>query len=422
MTKTLTGLFFLLVLVLPAAAQQGTEDLHLSFYGFIRNEIFVDTYKGLDAAYELFYLVPLYAGQDAEGKDINRQISANLSALATRMGMRVEGPEVFGASTRANIEFDFGGIVKTEPTLFRIRQAWVAFRWEKTRLLAGQSWHPFLGGDLFPSVAGLNTGAPFQAFNRSPQLRFDRYAGNFIFTAAAVYENQYASKTMESAGFSSANQAQRNGVMPELVLVAGYRKNGLNLGAGAQLKRLKPRMTTSGTSGTYVADEYLTSGGVMAYLGCKKGRLNLTAKGYYGQNMTHLTLLGGYGVASRNETTGRETYTNYTNYSAYMNLVYGSRWQGGMTLGYGKNLGTGDPLYDDGSGQATVGGLLPNVMDVARLAPHLALNVANIRLVAEYELTTARYGTGEIDFSDGLYAVRHRTTNNRFMLMMMYVF
>ena len=111
-------------LALSAVAQKSEDSkLSVDLYGFIRNEIFIDSYKGLDAANELFYLVPLYVGQDDNGADINEQYSSNLSAIASRLGVKVAGPEIFGAKTSGTIEFDFGGIVKTEPTLFRIRHA-----------------------------------------------------------------------------------------------------------------------------------------------------------------------------------------------------------------------------------------------------------------------------------------------------------
>ena len=413
-----------LLMLFSTLNAQETKDNEQSvkIYGFVRNEFFVDTYKGLDAAYELFYIVPLYAGQDANGKDINEQASSNLSAIASRLGVKIAGPEIFGAKTGGNIEFDFGGIVKTEPTLFRIRHAYMTLNWEKSQLLVGQTWHPFWGGGAFPAVAGLNTGAPFQAFNRSPQIRYDIKAGKLTISGAAVYENQYATKCLESGVFSSPNQAQRNGVIPELVLSAEYNTQNVTLGVGAEMKRIKPRMTVTGTAGTFNAEEFLTSTGFMAYLKYRSGMFTMTAKGYYGQNMTHLTFLGGYGVATRNTETGKETYTNYNNYTSLLNMTYGKKWQAGLMLGYGGNLGTSDPLYADANGKCVTTGLLSNVQDLYRVAPHVSLNVSKIRLVGEYEMTGANYGTGEFDFSDGLYAGKHNTVNNRFIVMMMYFF
>ena len=422
MLKKLFAFAGLLISLYPAFAQEKPNDLTLNFYGFIRNEAFVDTYKGLDAAYDLFYLVPLYVGKDANGEDINQQLSSNLSAIASRLGVKISGPVIFGAKTSGNIEFDFCGIVKTEPTLFRIRHANMTFSWKKSSLLVGQAWHPFWGGGAYPSVGGLNTGSPFQAFNRSPQIRYNLQSGALTFSGAAVYENQYNSKAFESCNYTTPNQAQRNGVLPELVLSAEYYKSGLTIGAGAELKRIKPEMTTTGTAGKFKSDEYLRSMGYMAYLKYKSDRWMVLAKSFYGQNMTHLCFLGGYGVAAHDDETGAETYTNYNNYTALLNMEYGKKWQAGIMLGYGGNLGTSDPLYRAEDGKAKTNGLLPNVQKIARISPHVALNVSKIRLVLEYELTVADYGTGSFDFSDGLYADYHRVANNRFSMMMMYFF
>ncbi|MGQ8336697.1 hypothetical protein ACUNWD_09115 [Sunxiuqinia sp. A32] len=423
MFKKLFGVILMFGLIAESSAQEvNKKNFNLDFYGFVRNEIFVDTYKGIDAAYELFYLVPYYTGQDDNGKDFNQQTSSNLSAIASRLGVKVNGPEIFGATTSATLEFDFVGIVKTEPTLFRIRHASMSFNWEKSKLLIGQTWHPFWGGGCYPTVGSLNTGAPFQAFSRAPQIRYDVKTGTVTFTGAVVYENQYTSKVMESSVFTTPTQAQRNGAMPEFVVAAEYNKNGLTFGAGAEVKRIKPRMTVTGTDGKFNAEEYLTSSGFMTYLKYKSGMFKMTAKGYYGQNMTHLCFLGGYGVATRNTATGEETYTNYNNFTSLLNLVYGKKWQGGLFLGYGDNLGTSDPLHDNGSGKAITAGLFPNIQDFYRISPHIALNVSKLRLVAEYEMTTANYGVGGFNFNDGLFAGTHQATNNRIILMMTYLF
>jgi hypothetical protein len=79
-------------------------------------------------------------------------------------------------------------------------------------------------------------------------------------------------------------------------------------------------------------------------------------------------------------------------------------------------------LFNDGSNKAKTYGLMQNVKGIFRVSPSISLNLSKIRLVAEYELTTADYGVGAINFENGLYADTHKTTNNRLNLMMMYLF
>jgi hypothetical protein len=422
MLKRFFGALFVSLLFSSAYAQQpALNDFKLNLYGFVRTDYYLDTYKGNDVAHEDFYLVPWYTGQDANGEDLNEQTSANLTALASRLGVKIEGPELLGAKTTAVLEFDFGGITKTEPTLFRIRHAHVVFNWAKSKLTVGQSWHPFFGGGVYPAVGAFNTGAPFQAFNRSPLVRYDYKLGKLTVGAAAVYESQYTSKSLDSGSYSTANQAKRNGVLPELTLVAEYKGKGVTVGAGAEIKRIKPRMTTTGSLGTYKSEEFLTSKAAMGYVKYQNEKLMVTAKTFYGQNMTHLCILGGYAVASKNELTGAETYTNYNTGSGLLNIVYGKKWQVGMFAGYLKNLGTTAEIYNDG-GSAITAGLLPAVQEAARGAVHAALNIQKLRFVAEYEITTADYGTGGLDFADGTYSETHRATNNRLSLSMVYAF
>ena len=409
-------------LVLNVSAQKKNDEIALDFYGFIRSEAFVDTYKGLDAAHDVFYLVPLYTGVDSNGKDINEQTSANLSALASRLGVKIEGPVIFNAKTSGTIEFDFGGIVRNEPTLFRIRHAHVNFLWDKTKLLVGQTWHPFWGGGVYPTVSGLNTGAPFQAFNRSPQIRFDYFVSDKItLSGSAVYENQYTSRYFDASNYSTPNQAQRNGVIPEMIASAEYQSKRLTLGAGTSLKRIKPKMMVSGESGDFVSSSFLTSTSIMSYAKFKTNLLSITTKAYYGQNMTHLTMLGGYGISAKDIGSGEETYTNYNSFSSLLNVVYGKKWQAGLLLAYAENLGTTDPLVV-GQIKEVTAGLLANVQNHYRIAPHIALNISKIRLVGEYEITSANFGTGNFNYTDGLYSQKHKATNNRFEIMMMYFF
>ncbi|MFV0289711.1 MAG: hypothetical protein ACK5IJ_02270, partial [Mangrovibacterium sp.] len=364
---------------------------------------------------------PLYAGVDASGKDINQSQSANLTALATRLGVKIAGQEVLGAQTSAVIEVDFAGITKLQANLLRIRLAFVDLKWETLRLRMGQDWHPYWNEGLCPTVASFNTGAPFMAFNRSPLLRVDKSLGNFSIGAAAVYENQFTSKVLDNASYTSDNQAQRNGAMPEISIFASEKLKNWTLALGGEVKRIQPRFKTEGTEGIFRADSYLTSYSSMALVRFKNEKLNISARSFYGQNMTHLTMLGGYAVASKNEETGAETYTNYNNFTALCNIVYGVKWQVGAFAGYGKNLGTSHEVYNN-SGNIITAGLLPNVMNHWRTSAHLAHNIGNMRFVVEYELTTANYGVGNIDFSNGKYKQTHEASNHRATLSMVYNF
>lgn len=419
---------FLIFCTLAAIAQEvKPKESTFEFYGFVRVDAYMDSYKGVDAGHDIFYLLPAY--KLVNNVEVNNQASSNISAMASRLGVRINFPEVFKAKATGLLEFDFAGNLKADPTLFRIRQAYSLLSWEKSSLLVGQTWHPFSGNSCMPTVAGLNTGAPFSCFNRSPMIRYNMKFGGLTVSASAVSQMQYNSACIDAAelGFVTANQAKRNGVIPELVLSGELTNKSVTLGAGVEYNRIKPRMMITGTASdntkvSSLANEFVNSAAFMGYGRYKKDKLTVLLKGFYGDNMSHLTLPGGYGVATFDALTGKETYTSYRTYTSLLNIVYGQKWQGGLFLGYGGNLGTSKALYNYGSGVAKTYGLFQSVQTMYRIAPHISLNLPKFRLIAEYEMTSANYGTGNIDLSNGLYSTTKQTVNNRIILVMTHYF
>lgn len=425
MKENLILLFAMLVVII--ANGQSDDATTLDFYGFVRVDGYMDTYKGVDAGHDIFYLLPLYANPaNFKGDDFNQQLSSNISAVASRLGVRINFPEVMKAKATGLIEFDFAGNLKSDPTLFRIRQAYSLLTWEKSSLLIGQTWHPFSGNSCMPTVAGLNTGAPFSCFNRSPMIRYNMKYGGFTISASAVTEMQYTSPLIDQADFPKTlltlNHAKRNGVIPELVLSSELTDGSITLGSGVEYKKIKPRMMITGTNGSFKADEYLNSFAFMGYGRYKKNKTTVLLKAFYGNNMSHLTMPGGYGVATFDAATGKETYTSYRTFTSLLNIVYGQKWQVGLFAGYGLNLGTNSALFNAGGGTAKTYGSFLNMQTMYRAAPHISLNLAKFRLIAEYEMTSANYGTGSINLTNGLYASSHAATNNRVIIVMTHYF
>lgn len=77
--------------------------------------------------------------------------------------------------------------------MLRIRQAYVNLDWGKSAVLVGITWHPLFGA-VMPDVLNLSTGAPFQPFNRSPQIRYQYKANSRVqLTASVLWQLQYLS-------------------------------------------------------------------------------------------------------------------------------------------------------------------------------------------------------------------------------------
>ncbi len=397
----------------------------IQFYGFVRSEYYYDSYKGLNAAQDNFYLFPLYNGQDAKGTHLNKQGISGFTAMASRFGMNIKGPEILGAKSSGNIETDFAGIVTVYPEVLRLRKAYVKLDWEKSSLLVGQTWHPLWNGSgaFYPQVGGLNTGSPYNPFNRSPQIDFDyKMSDKITLSLTALYEQQYASKGFyPTPNTNCSNLAKRNAGIPELVAGLYYNNEGISVGFAAQYNSIKPIDVTEGTEGKFKSDELNTSYAAMGYLGYRKGKLFILAKEIFGQNLANMLMIGGYGVKTFNESTGAMTYTNYTTSNSLVNIVYGSKFQVGLFTGLSVNMGTSDALYVFDCAPRTAG-LTPTMKKAYRVAPHFAYNYKNLRFVAEYEIDAADSGTGNFDFSDGLYDDTVNAQNNRLLLMVMYNF
>ena len=409
----------LILLLLPwvAFSQEAKKENPVSFYGFVRSEFYLDSYKGLNAFQDIFYLYPNYIGTDALGKDINDQMSANFVSVVTRGGVNIIGPDIFGAKTTGCIEVDFAG--KPEIFLVRLRKAFTLFSWKNSKLLVGQTWHPFFSGDAFPKMAALSTGTPMQPFNRSPQVRFDYKLGSLSLYGSALYQQQYTSL----GPIGGSNMYKRDAVIPETAFGFEYAKKAVTLGAGVDFNRIKPRVSTIGTENKpYVTDECLNSTSWVAYGKYAKGKLMMLLKGYYGGNMSHLTMIGGYGVSGYNTLTGHETYTNLSSYSTLFNITYGTKWRPGLFVGYLESLGSKDALVPNKDGKADVWGWGTNIKDMFRVSPSISYSVPKFLLQAEYEMTKANYGVGKFNFEDGLYADKHAAINHGVRLVMTYYY
>ena len=229
----------------------------------------------------------------------------------------------------------------------------------------------------------------------------------------------------------------RNAAIPEMVANIELNSGGFTLGAGTSLKYIQPTLYTVELAAgkdtkKFVSTEYLRALSFVGYGQYAKNKFTVKAKAVLGQNMTHLNIPGGYGIQSVDPATGGMTYTPYNTFTSFINVVYGAKYQVGIFAGYLQNLGTSDGLYNFTPSTPTTltvnpqsvvtPGLVPQIASIYRIAPSIAINISKLRLVFEYELTSAAYGTGNINISDGLYGSSIDATNHRGQLMMMYSF
>ncbi|MGA2531872.1 MAG: hypothetical protein ABSG19_02430 [Candidatus Aminicenantales bacterium] len=387
----------------------------IAFSGYVKTDIFYDTRQTVNIREGHFLLYPKDPLLDPNGNDINAKASFNILSIQTRLIGKITGPDALGARTSAYLEAEFFGTSDADLNAFRLRHAYLKLNWKKSELLIGQYWHPMFIGESYPDVVSFNTGAPFQPFNRSPQVRFIRTFGKVSLVATALSQRDFVSNGPQ--GPSSVYL--RNAALPEFNLKVQYaarndtEKTETLVGAGVDALKLVPRLATA--SG-YRTEESVTSLAGMAYLKRKGPKWTFKAEGIYGSNLHHLTMIGGYAVRDVLQIPESDFWTYApTNTLSFWTeaMTTGERWQTGVFAGYSKNLGARQGIVSPGFARGA------NIDQLYRMSPRLIYNVGKIRLAGETELTGASYGT-----PDGSGKVRGAkfVTNLRLLFAAYYFF
>lgn len=389
-------------------AQESDKLFGIKFSGFVKNDFIFDTRQIVSARDGHFLLYPQNERLDMDGEDINAKASFNYLAIQSRLTGKITGPDAFGAKTSGVIEGAFFGQLESNINSFRLRHAYVKLNWETTEVLLGQYWHLMFNTDCYPGTVSFNTGVPMQFFSRNPQIRISQKIGDFKLTGVAATQLDFVSP--------GGSEALRNAIVPNLIGQLGYTKENLHLGLTAGYKSLLPRLETNTM---YKATS--TIGGFTSQASAKYTTEPLTFKiqATYAQNGYDGLSIGGYAVSSI--TDPLRDYRSYTtiNTVSYWGDFHtnGKKLQGGLFVGYIKNLGSND-VIDDIS-------LLPtytrghNIASVYRVAPRMILNSGKIRFAAEYELTGAAYGA---TISNKAVPQNTKIVNNNRLLVAVYYF
>jgi hypothetical protein len=387
------------------------KDFNYSFYGFVRGDIYYNSRNNIESVDGLFYLYPKDKLHDANGKDLNASSNGSFYTFTTRLGLNIKGPDIGAAKTSANIETDFGGTTDIN-FMLRLRQAYIEFEWQKgSSLLLGQAWHP-LFGKVIPDILNLSTGAPFQPFNRSPQIKYQYKKNGVTFTTSAIYQLIYTSNGPEG----KSEKYLKNGVLPELYAGVDYQKGNFLVGTGIDMISLKPRLETTRDNKIYRVNERVTSFSYDLHAKYSYEKLKLSGKTILASNQTHNAMIGGFGVTKTDSHTGEQEYTPFRHSTSWLNLIYGQKYQGGFFAGYTKNLGTSkslistDKLYGSG---LDIDQFINLSFSLRYVLPHW-----NIGL--EYTLATAWYG--ETNLSNGKSIHTHDVSNHRVETVFIYTF
>jgi hypothetical protein len=391
MRKRFVLLFSILAMAAGLAAQTETKPaaFGITFSGYVKTDIIYDSRQTINLREGHYLLYPKGEQLDKDGRDINAASSFHMLSVQTRLLGRITGPDAFGAKTSGLIETEFFGTSDADINGFRLRHAYVKLNWATTEIMIGQYWHPLFITDSFPEVVSFNTGAPFQPFNRSPQVRLTKQFGPWSVTATALAQRDFVD--IGPDGGSSAYA--RNAALPEFNLKAQYRWTcpagcEFVFGAGGDYKIIRPRLATS--TG-YSTDQTVSNWAGMAYFKYRNKAVTLKAEVFYGQDPYHLTMIGGYAVSgvldAARDIVSYSPYDVVSGWSEFM--TNGEAFQTGIFVGYSQNLGTG---------RAIVGAKYGRGLDIDalyRVAPRVLFNSGKVRLAGEIEYTNAAYGAAD---------------------------
>lgn len=269
------------------------KEWDFKFYGFIRTDYIFDTRKSAQVREDNLNLYPLDKVLDVNGKDLNDSGSSNILSVTSRVGVKLKGPDVWGAKMTGTIEGDFFGNTESTIGLVRLRHAFVNMEWSKTSVLVGQTWYPTFIPEVFPGVANFNTGILFNPFGWASQIKLKQNLTNEVSFAATIYKEREF--TTATANGGTQNSASINSPLPTFHGQFEFKNTNWFAGIGAEYKSLQPLTEYAPTADTKAkTTEKANSTSLLGFLKYSNDEFSIKAYGITGGNMTNFVMLGGF--------------------------------------------------------------------------------------------------------------------------------
>lgn len=364
------------------------KDWSVNLYGFVRTDYIYDSRKSATVREDNLNLYPLDVALDANGKDANAVSQSNFLSLTSRFGIKVKGPDVWGAKMSGNIEGDFFGNTDGTIGTLRLRHAYVNMDWSKTSLTMGQTWYPTFIPEVFPGVANFNTGIMFNPFGWATQVKVKQA----ITKEVAVIATAYKEREFFALGTTGTqNAASINSVLPSLNAQIQYKGKNWFLGAGLEYKSMQP-LTVSATN--IVTTEKVNSSSVFGYAKYSNDKIIIKAYGISGGNLNNLVMIGGFTGAT---TSGVQSYDPTKTSSFWIDIASsGKAIAPGLFFGTTKNNGASNAAGSTAQvyGRGVTG---TRVIDnVWRASGRIDFKSNKFRVSPELEYTTATWGDADL--------------------------
>ena len=426
----------MLMASLPFVSAQDSNRISVKPYGFVRNYLTFDSRKTYTVTGGEYNILPYdEAWNEDHTEDLNAVPQMDLQALTSRFGLNVTGPRLLGMNSGAKLEGDFGGF-GTNNTVLRLRLAYLRLHEGDREIVVGQDWHP-MSGSIMPDVLGMASGAPFRPHSRTPQVRGTRYWGSFGCTAALLWQLQYMNNGPKSASDPTSVASvdfAHHALWPEAFLGLNFKQGPWYLQLGVDAQVIKPRThAVDGNGVTHKVDESVSSLSPTLYAQYVENRWSIKFRTMLAQNTSHLNQLVGYAVVGNGgdplPTPGAVAdntweYRPMTASISYLDIAYGRKVKANLFLGYMKNLGVGERLYDYSSaGDYYIymkgGEEFTHLDGIYRVAPSVSYNLKAFNVGLEYELTAASYG--DIN-TDATVDPKRQVVNHRLCVLVKYNF
>jgi len=422
MKKTLLALS-LLLLIAPSFLVAQESKLNLKLGGFVEFKGYYDSYRSRATRYDLTNYYPLSPKLNSAGEDLNKTGSLNFSIATSRLYLNVSGVKLLNADVNSYFEADFSGSTEAYIGMFNLRHAYFNMKWKKSSLLFGQTDHLTYVGEVNGQTVAFGAGFPFNPLNRNLQIRYTaNLAKNVnLIVAAHMFGGMTSlgpAKAQAQAGIPDFQAQIRLGDPAKIFggITAGY-------------KVLKPRTTDAMNN---LISTTIGSFDISAFFRAALGKgYTLRMWGIYGENLSHLGMIGGYGkidywLSGDSNPVMDYKYENVRSMSSWIDFETKSfkDFKFGIFYGYQKSLGTKYCVDLKSVSGEFVNGFYkdPKLMWFSRLSPRVVYSASKKLIFAlEYSLSQAKWAKSinmNLKGTD-FYPVNQ---NNRIEFMAKYVF
>ena len=405
-------LLFLLIFgftCLQAQEKDNKEKFHwLNISGFISHSVKFDSRQTVNARDGEFLLYPKPVVKDANGNDMNDYGRLQMFNLHSRLRFSMTGMKIDDFQSSAVLEFDYFGTSDANSSTARLRHAFIQLKNEKLGFLLGQTWHPTFVTSCYPEIIAWGAAVPIQPFSRAPQVRVTYTPSKSLeLSLSALSQRDFSDRGPNGA----SGEYLRNSGIPEVqARLIVNSNNGLLAGVVGGFKTIVPRLKTDTNLAHKETASSYNIGGFAKY---SNSNFFIKVYGTYGENLTNLLLIGGYGVKSIDPFTDFRTYKNTETTAVWSEVEYKIKnWATGFFFGHVKapdHENKPDIYYGFGN----------DLTSLTRWSPRITYTKNKLKFGVELATTSVKYADS---IQDGQFISSHNITNYRYIFTTIYKF